>query len=98
MKSLRERYLQKLIARKGNGLVKVITGIRRCGKSFLLFTLFKEHLQSEGVDARHLIVTSGSRRPLEGEDGIITVGVIPFLLDRTILTGEAAQADGYYAI
>ena len=55
MKSLRERYLQKLIARKGNGLVKIITGIRRCGKSFLLFTLFKEHLQSEGVDTRHLI-------------------------------------------
>lgn len=35
--------------------MKIITGIRRCGKSFLLFTLFKEHLQSEGVDGRHLI-------------------------------------------
>ena len=55
MKIQRERYLQKLITRKGNGLVKIITGIRRCGKSFLLFTLFKEHLLSEGVDAQHLI-------------------------------------------
>lgn len=55
MRSQRERYLQKLIERKGNGLVKIITGIRRCGKSFLLFTLFKEHLLTDGVDARHLI-------------------------------------------
>ena len=55
MKIQRERYLQKLITRKGNGLVKIITGIRRCGKSFLLFILFKEHLLSEGVDAQHLI-------------------------------------------
>ena len=36
----RDHYLQKLIDRKENGLVKVITGIRRCGKSFLLFNLF----------------------------------------------------------
>lgn len=40
----RDIYLEKLISKKQNGLIKVITGIRRCGKSYLLFTLFKEHL------------------------------------------------------
>ena len=40
----RDHYLQKLIDRKENGLIKVITGIRRCGKSFLLFDLFYDHL------------------------------------------------------
>lgn len=40
----RDLYLQQLIAGKGNGLIKIITGIRRCGKSFLLFNLFYKHL------------------------------------------------------
>lgn len=46
----RKRYLDKLISRKQNGLVKVITGIRRCGKSYLLFNIYKEYLKSTGVD------------------------------------------------
>ena len=41
MKISRDFYLEKLIAAKGDGYVKVVTGIRRCGKSYLLFTLFK---------------------------------------------------------
>ena len=51
----RDRYLKRIIARKHNGLVKVITGIRRCGKSYLLFNLFREHLESNGVDSGHII-------------------------------------------
>ena len=51
----RDSYLQRLIDRKGNGLVKVITGIRRCGKSFLLFNLFKQHLLEAGVSSDHII-------------------------------------------
>lgn len=51
----RPRYLEKLIAKKGNGLVKVITGVRRCGKSYLLFNLFKEHLLAEGVPAENIV-------------------------------------------
>ena len=51
----RDVYLNKLIERKHNGLIKVITGIRRCGKSFLLFKLFKNHLLSEGVKEDHII-------------------------------------------
>ena len=51
----RDRYLKRIIARKHNGLVKVITGIRRCGKSYLLFNLFRKHLSDGGVDDRHII-------------------------------------------
>ena len=55
MKIAREEYLSKLIAARGDGFVKVITGIRRCGKSYLLFTLFKEHLIDKGVKPSHII-------------------------------------------
>ena len=51
----REEYLKKLIARKHNGLIKVVSGIRRCGKSFLLFKLFKNHLLSEGVANENIV-------------------------------------------
>lgn len=55
MEIKRDRYLNTLIRKKHNGLIKVITGMRRCGKSYLLFTFFKEHLLSEGVDEAHII-------------------------------------------
>lgn len=51
----RQRYLNKLIAHKNNHLIKVITGIRRSGKSFLLFDIFYRHLRSEGVTDDHII-------------------------------------------
>lgn len=55
MEIKRDFYLNKLIKRKHNGLIKVITGIRRCGKSYLLNTLFYQHLLSSGVPADHII-------------------------------------------
>ena len=55
MEIKRDHYLNTLISKKNNGLIKVITGMRRCGKSYLLFTLFKAHLLSEGVDEEHVI-------------------------------------------
>ena len=55
MRISREAYLEKLIAAKGDGFVKVVTGIRRCGKSYLLFTLFKDHLLSSGVKESHIV-------------------------------------------
>ena len=55
MEIKRNRYLNTLISKEHNGLIKVITGMRRCGKSYLLFTLFKEHLLSDGVDEDHII-------------------------------------------
>ena len=51
----RDTYLDKLISKKQNGLIKVITGIRRCGKSYLLFNLFKEYLLNNGTDCSHII-------------------------------------------
>lgn len=51
----RELYQKQLIDKQGNGLVKIITGIRRCGKSFLLDPIFKEYLVSKGVNKDHII-------------------------------------------
>lgn len=51
----RNDYLKKLIYRMGNGMIKVITGIRRCGKSYLLFEIFYNYLLENGVDKSHII-------------------------------------------
>ena len=45
----RKSYLQELISAEGNGMIKIVTGIRRCGKSFLLFEIFRKHLLERGV-------------------------------------------------
>ena len=54
----REAYLEKLIKGQGNGLVKIITGGRRCGKSFLLFRIFHDYLLSNGIEQTHLLELS----------------------------------------
>lgn len=59
----RDIYLNKLIERKENGSIKVITGIRRCGKSYLLFTLYYNYLLSIGVDQSRIIAV-----PLDDEE------------------------------
>lgn len=51
----RDYYLEQLVKRKANGLIKIVTGVRRCGKSFLLRTLFKKYLLESGVDENHII-------------------------------------------
>ena len=51
----RKMYLQKLVRADGNGMIKIITGIRRCGKSYLLFNIFRNHLISQGVSEDHII-------------------------------------------
>ena len=63
MEIKRDLYLQKLINRRHNGLIKVVTGVRRCGKSYLVFNLFSNYLKSIGVDNEHIIkVNLESRR------------------------------------
>ena len=51
----RKEYLDKLLSHRWNGQIKVITGIRRCGKSFLVFTIFRDYLLSEGVKSKNII-------------------------------------------
>lgn len=55
MEIKRDSYLEQLKIRRDNGMIKVITGIRRCGKSYLLFEIFKKHLLEDGVDSAHII-------------------------------------------
>lgn len=59
----RDLYLNRLIGRRENGMIKVITGVRRCGKSFLLFKIFRQYLLSSGVDESRIISI-----PLDDED------------------------------
>ena len=55
MEIKRDMYLQRLVASRHNGMIKVVTGIRRCGKSYLLFKLFYDFLKGEGVDDSHIV-------------------------------------------
>ena len=55
MEIKRDAYLEQLKIRRDNGMIKIITGIRRCGISFLLFVLFKKYLLETGIDADHII-------------------------------------------
>jgi predicted AAA+ superfamily ATPase len=55
MEIARDKYLEDLKLRMGNGMIKVITGIRRCGKTYLLFELFKRYLRNSGVDDAHIV-------------------------------------------
>ncbi|MBR5631945.1 MAG: AAA family ATPase, partial [Bacteroidales bacterium] len=55
MEIKRDKYLNRLVAHQGNQRVKIITGIRRSGKSYLLFRLFKQHLLDSGVKPSHII-------------------------------------------
>ena len=55
MEIQREAYLNQLIERRDNGMIKIVTGIRRCGKSYLLFTIFKRYLLESGVPKDHII-------------------------------------------
>lgn len=55
MEIKRDYYLNKLISKRNNKLIKVVTGIRRCGKSYLLDPIFKNYLLDNGIDDNHII-------------------------------------------
>ncbi len=77
MEIKRDIYLNRLIARKHNGFIKVITGIRRSGKSYLLNTLFYDHLISEGVCHDHII-----KFAFDSADDLLKIGEDPLVLDN----------------
>lgn len=74
MEIKRDIYLDKLIRKEKNGLIKVVTGIRRCGKSYLLFKLFHDHLLEKGVEEDHIIeiaLDDRSNKELRDPDNIL---------------------------
>ena len=73
----RDIYLERLIARKHNGFIKVITGIRRCGKSYLLNTLFYNHLKSENIAEDHII-----KFAFDTAQDLLKIGEDPLILDN----------------
>ena len=95
----RDYYLEQLISRKNNGLIKIVTGIRRCGKSFLLRTLFKNHLLEDGVAEDHIIEMAFDlfdnieyRDPMKfypwAKEQMKDDGKYYFLLDEVQMLGE----------
>ena len=58
----RDKYLNDLVSRMHNGMIKVVTGIRRCGKSYLLFHIFKNYLLEQGVPVSHIITIELDQR------------------------------------
>lgn len=81
MEVKRDFYLDKLIRRKNNGFIKVITGIRRSGKSYLLNKLFYNHLIDSGVDEKNII-----KFAFDSGDDLLKIG--EDLLDMDMLSGE----------
>ncbi len=66
MEAKRKAYINDLVIRKHNGMIKVVTGVRRSGKSYLLFKLFKKHLKQEGVPDSHIIEIQLDNRKYRG--------------------------------
>ncbi|MCM1283668.1 MAG: ATP-binding protein [Muribaculaceae bacterium] len=71
MEVKRDYYLNQLIARKDNGLIKIITGLRRCGKSYLLFELYRNYLIENGIKEDNLLLL-----PLEQEENHIMENIL----------------------
>ena len=85
----RNKYLQRIIAHKWNGKVKIITGIRRCGKSFLLFELYKQHLLESGIKDDHIIEVALDRK----EDAAYRN---PITLEEHVLSKAPNKNEQYY--
>ena len=87
----RKNYLEKLVESQGNGLVKIVTGGRRCGKSFLLFEIFHGYLTGHGVDEKHIVELSlddRTNRPLRNPDVLLD-----YIEERTAKDGQT-----YYVV
>lgn len=89
MEIKRDRYLKKLADKRQNGLIKIITGIRRCGKSYLLFNLFYDYLVSSGVSERNIICI-----PLDDID--FEEYCDPYALNEYIKSRITSKNEQYY--
>ena len=89
MEIRRDRYLNRLLDRRQNGLIKVVTGMRRCGKSYLLFKLFRERLLSEGVDESHIVGIAFDT--FENRRFRDTAKLYPYLKVDVYVTGSNAR-------
>ena len=90
MEIKRDIYLDRLIRREKNGLIKVVTGVRRCGKSYLLFNLFHNYLLDKGVKEDHIIeiaLDDRSNKELRDPDNMLS-----FVKERIV------DKDTYYII
>ena len=99
----RNEYLTRLENKRGNRMVKVITGIRRCGKSYLLFTLFRRHLLAQGVDEQHIIALALD--DMLNEEYRNPKALYQYVLDRVtdnqmyyILLDEIQLVEGFEAV
>ena len=99
----RKAYIEKLIRSKGNGLIKIITGLRRSGKSFLLKKLFYQHLIEEGVSEDHIIVIDMENRknkPFKNPDYMLDwiEGKIQDKLTYYIIIDEVQEVDDFIEV
>ena len=99
----RSEYIARLETKRGSRMIKVITGLRRCGKSYLLFTLFRRHLITQGVDESHIITLAlddfDNRRYLDPE------ALFHFVTERAtdkqtyyVLLDEIQMVNGFEAV
>ena len=99
----RNYYLQEMIDRMDNGLIKIITGIRRCGKSYLLNTIFKNYLIKQGVDETHIIQLSldENKNKKYLEPDILDEYIRSLIKDENkyyILLDEVQEVKGFEAV
>lgn len=99
----RKAYIEKLIRSKGNGLIKIITGLRRSGKSFLLKKLFYQHLIEEGVSEDHILVIDMENRknkPFKNPDYMLDwiEGKIQDKLTYFIIIDEVQEVDDFIEV
>jgi len=103
----RQIYLQKLIARRGNGEIKIITGSRRCGKSWLLKKIYKDYLLSDGVPEENIIIVSfDTDEDVDGNDLTNPAALKKFLyskikdeeMDYYVFLDEIQMVEGFERI
>lgn len=99
MEIKRDIHLDRLIKSKHNGMIKVVTGIRRCGKSYLLMNLFRQHLINEGVSEGHIVMLDlENRRNKKLRDPDALLEWIDSRIVEYKASGDIPQEEWYYVM